>query len=273
MAQCMTPFEVQIETNRHTVPCGKCPACYARRISHWSFRLMEEDKISSSSLFLTLTYNTDHVPINAEGWMTLQKRDLQLYFKRLRKANSQKLKYFAVGEYGGKTERPHYHIILFNAKEKTIQHAWRKNEQQIGEIHFGKVSEASVGYTLKYMAKLGKIPKHAKDTRQKEFQIMSKGLGQTYIKKLRDWHHADIEQRMYCNLKDGKKISMPRYYKDKIYNTEQRGKLKAYHTQKIQDEKTALEQNPELLTIIQQRNASFEVEFKKLKVSQNQRKN
>jgi hypothetical protein len=234
---------------------------------------MEEEKISSSSLFLTLTYNTDNVPINKEGWMTLHKRDLQLYFKRLRKANSQQLKYFAVGEYGAKTERPHYHIILFNAKEKTIQHAWTKNEKPIGEIHFGKVSEASVGYTLKYMAKLGKIPKHAKDTRCKEFQIMSKGLGKAYIEKLRNWHHADIEERMYCNLLDGKKISMPRYYKDKIYNTDQRGKLKAYHTQKIQEEKTALEQNPELLNIIKQRNASFDVEFKKLKLSQNKRKN
>lgn len=205
--------------------------------------------------------------------MTLDKTDLQKYFKRLRKANRNQLKYFAVGEYGGHTERPHYHIILFNAKEKTIEYAWRKNEKQIGQVHFGKVSEASVGYTLKYMAKLGKIPKHAKDTRKKEFQIMSKGLGKNYIEKLRDWHHNDIEQRMYCNLKDGKKISMPRYYKDKIYNTEQRGRLKAYHTQKIQEERDKLENNPELLTIIKQRNASFDNEFKKLKSSQNKRKN
>jgi len=268
MAQCMTPFEIQVETNRHTVPCGKCPNCYKRRISHWSFRLMEEDKVSASSLFITLTYDTDNVPINTEGWMTLELTDLQKYFKRLRKNNPLKLRYFAVGEYGSKTERPHYHIILFNADEKTINKSWNK-----GEIHIGKVSEASVGYTLKYMAKLGKIPKHAKDTRKKEFQIMSKGLGKSYIKKLLSWHHSDIEERMYCNLKDGKKISMPRYYKDKIYNTEQRGKLKAYHTQKIQEEKTALEQNPDLLNIIQSRNASFEVEFKKLKNSQNARKN
>lgn len=36
------------------------------------------------------------------------------------------------------------------------------------------------------------------------------------------WHLADAENRMYCNLTDGKKISMPRYYKQKIYDDDTR---------------------------------------------------
>lgn len=31
------------------------------------------------------------------------------------------------------------------------------------------------------------------------------------------WHRADLDNRMYCVIEDGKKIAMPRYYKDKLY--------------------------------------------------------
>jgi hypothetical protein len=42
------------------------------------------------------------------------KRDLQLFFKRLRKAYPDvKLRYFACGKYGEQFARPHYHVILF----------------------------------------------------------------------------------------------------------------------------------------------------------------
>jgi len=34
---------------------------------------------------------------------------------------------------------------------------------------------------------------------------------------MKKWHKSDLENRMYVNLEDGKKIAMPRYYKDKIY--------------------------------------------------------
>lgn len=36
------------------------------------------------------------------------------------------------------------------------------------------------------------------------------------------WHKNDLNNRMYCNIPDGKKISMPRYYKNKIYEEYER---------------------------------------------------
>lgn len=39
---------------------------------------------------------------------------------------------------------------------------------------------------------------------------------------MRDWHYSDLKNRMYCTTEDGKKISMPRYYKDKLYHESQR---------------------------------------------------
>lgn len=171
--ECLTPFTVKDKQGGMIpVPCGKCPNCVKRRVSQWSFRLMQEEKVSSSAYFLTLTYDTSRVPLTKNGFMSLDKRDVQLFFKRLRKVNIEKLRYYLVGEYGGRTMRPHYHVILFNADLKTIQPAWA-----MGQIHYGSVAGASVGYTLKYMSKVNRIPLHRNDDRLPEFAHMSKGLG------------------------------------------------------------------------------------------------
>ena len=135
MAEWLTPFYVK---ERHTndeipVPCGRCPVCSARRVSGWSFRLMKEGERSSSSYFITLTYDTNHVPISPKGYMSLSKTDIQKFFKRLRKTNEEKIKYYVVGEYGSKTMRPHYHIILFNAKLETILKAWSLDGKYLGD--------------------------------------------------------------------------------------------------------------------------------------------
>lgn len=227
---CFTPLQLKNKNTQTNVlvPCGRCPQCYKRRISGWSFRLMQEDKRSDSSLFLTFTYDTKHVPITSNGFMGLSKRDVQLFIKRLRKAHTKKskpIRYYAAGEYGGKTNRPHYHIILFNAQLELIQPSWN-----LGQVHYGEVSGASVGYTLKYMSKKSKIPMHANDDRQPEFSLMSKGLGDNYTTEaMVNWHKSDLKERMYLNLEDGKKISMPRYYKQKIYTESERSEIAGHH--------------------------------------------
>lgn len=240
----MTPYGVKSKVNPNetiNVPCGKCPACFARRTSGWSFRLLQEDKISKSSYFITLTYDTSNVPISPNGFMSLSKRDVQLFFKRLRKAHTDAgIKYYAVGEYGGKSFRPHYHLLLFNAKIELIQPAW-----DLGNIHYGKVTGASVGYTLKYMSKVSRIPMHCNDDRVPEFGLMSKGLGANYLTdNMVKWHKDVLNLRMYCNLPDGKKISMPRYYKDKIYTEDERSVIAFFTRQKMLLELEKKEQNP-----------------------------
>src|SRR5678816_1259739 len=132
MAQCLTPFFIKDGNGKQVlVPCSKCTTCKARRVSAWSFRLMQEQKKSISAHFITLTYNDTHQPITKNGYRSLRKRHLRSFFKRLRKAQTSKgrvpakaIKYFAVGEYGGKVGRPHYHLLLFNCDIKTIQKAW-----------------------------------------------------------------------------------------------------------------------------------------------------
>lgn len=209
-----------------SVPCGKCLRCRNRRASSWSFRLMQEEKSHFTAWFLTLTYAAENLPISKNGFMTLQKRDVQLFMKRLRKAHApgHKLKYYVCGEYGTKKKRPHYHMILFGASVEKIQPAWN-----MGEIYYGTVTGASIGYTLKYMCKPAKPKKFARDDRNPEFSLMSKFLGINYVtENTKRWHHQRLLERFYVNIEGGIKASMPRYYRDKIYSRDQLSEVIGY---------------------------------------------
>jgi hypothetical protein len=216
-----------VETGYMPFPCGKCPACVRRRVSGWAFRLNKQSEQSNSAHFVTLTYNDEHIKKTKNGFETLVKKDVQDFFKRLRKLTKQKISYYAVGEYGDTGERPHYHIILFNANPKIVENAWKLNDITLGNVHFGDVGDASVGYTLKYISKEKKIPQFNGDDRQKEFALMSKGLGAGYLtENMVKWHtKGNLENKVYLPLKDGKKAAMPRYYKDKLYDKGQKFRI------------------------------------------------
>lgn len=240
---CLAPF---CKKDGDIIPCGKCPDCRKRYISGWSFRLMQQEKLHSSSYFITLTYDTNSVPISRNGFMSLCKRHVQLFLKRVRKSHpadrDEKIKYYAVGEYGGKGSRPHYHIILFGAQLELMltpsallalkvigldgKHPVQCKQWDHGHITVGLVSGASIGYTMKYVCKPRRIPLHRNDDRIPEFPLSSKGLGSNYITDaMFQWHHDDLLNRKYLVLPDGKKIAMPRYYRDKIYDMKNRADL------------------------------------------------
>lgn len=236
MAQCISPFGVLDKTTQMTfpVPCGKCYYCVQRKISEWSQRLMQEDKVSENARFVTLTYAPEHVPISEKRYMTLRKKDLQDFMKRLRyySPKNVKIKYYAVGEYGSNGMRPHYHLILFNTQPIHVEQAWL-----FGSVFFGTVAAASVGYTLKYISKKGKIPMHSNDDRVPEFSLMSKKLGASYLTPaMKKWHEDDILNRMYIAIEGGKKINMARYYKDKLYTKEQRENIGVHLAAKMAEE-------------------------------------
>lgn len=81
------------------------------RMSHWQTRIVHESKSWEDNSFITLTYGPGNLPPNS----SLEHRDYQLFFKRLRKRHSGKtIRYYMCGEYGDQTGRPHYHACLFN---------------------------------------------------------------------------------------------------------------------------------------------------------------
>lgn len=169
--------------------CGKCEQCHNRYIQHWTFRLQNELKYSKKSLFLTLTYDYDHVPMN-RGKFTLNKTDYQKFLKRLRKAlPDRKIKYVVAGEYGTEKGRPHYHLLMFGIDHddfNTINACWGK-----GTINVGSVEKGSIAYVFKYSVK---GTQKALDWRQsKQFVSMSKGLGEDFA------FNIQIQKNTYMN--------------------------------------------------------------------------
>lgn len=233
---CDSPFIVKTDEAQHAVPCGRCPLCKKRRVNSWVFRLQKEDERSSSSYFITLTYDNDHLPISPKGRLTLCKRDFQLFMKRLRKLSSNKLRYYAVGEYGTKNWRPHYHIILFNLENiKFVEDAWKAVSSfsttiallsdtalpevtTIGQIDWSIATPDSIAYTCKYIDKLARVPQYGGDDRVPEFSLMSKGLGANYVTDAMIKYHNDDLSRGYVTQRGGFKMPLPRYYANKLFD-------------------------------------------------------
>lgn len=199
------------------VPCGKCLHCRKKQRSEWAMRLYHELAYHEDSVFLTLTYNEKSLPEND----SLVKRDLQLFFKRLRKAlpSEKKIKYFACGEYGDEKERPHYHAIVFGlglkpADRQYVIDSWNKCDWDNEEIYngaFGYVSPESINYTAGYVNKKFSgnmaVEQYEQRGREPVFRISSLGLGKQFA--------LDESKRITEDLEinyQGRKVSIPRYY-------------------------------------------------------------
>lgn len=143
---------------RIELPCGKCAACQIQKRKDMSVRLAHEASQFENCCFITLTYDEDNLPLvldadekpitsfdagsDISARPTLCPADVQKFMKRLRRHltyipkkkkdgrdHIDKVRYFAVGEYGGKTHRPHYHILIFG---------WRPSDLQAFKLHKGR---------------------------------------------------------------------------------------------------------------------------------------
>lgn len=216
--RCPNPRYVWPTGKIQAVPCGKCLACLSNKRQEWAFRLMQEYRRSKSAAFITLTYHPKFLPETG-----VSKRHFQLFMKRLRFRSGEKLRYYAVGEYGTHNGRAHYHAIIFNFQgdEKFLQSIWSLRregvEVPLGIVHIGKVNEKSVQYTLKYVVQRGQ---HSDPKLNKPFALMSRsfGLGLWYLTdEMVAWHRSGLKN--YVML-DNRKCRLPRYYKDKIFHRE-----------------------------------------------------
>lgn len=134
----------QADSYQLRLPCGNCLGCRMARARAWALRCQLELQQHERTTFATLTYDEKHVPA------TLEKRHLQLWLKRLRAAAGP-LRFFASGEYGTTTERPHYHAILFGIANKEagmIQDTWHMGYTSTAEITPQRISYVA-GYTSK----------------------------------------------------------------------------------------------------------------------------
>lgn len=250
--KCLTPIWIKETSDTYgtEVPCGRCYNCVQTKRSSWTLRILMELRVAESANFVTLTYSPETVPVirqySKQLVQTLVKEDLQKFIKRLRKRITEdyngnerwckksektqkwspKIRYFGCGEYGSNTNRPHYHIILFNIPldyikydpinrkyySKVIEDIWKK-----GSVDIGKVERGSAHYMTKYhMFPLDERWIES-DKRQKPFALMSRkpGIGLNFIDDKITDYYVD-SKNPYYTFKDGTRVPYGRYYKQKI---------------------------------------------------------
>lgn len=164
-----------------------------------------------------MTYDDEHLP---KDW-NVSKDDVQRFHKRLRESldNPKQFKYYLTSEYGPEGGRPHYHAIYFGISPMEVHKIEEK--WQNGFVMVDEITDGRLRYVTGYIIEKLFVP----PGREPVFNLISKGLGASYIESHKVWHNdLSVNQRMYVPYY-GQKLCMPRYYKEKIYNS---GKRKAY---------------------------------------------
>lgn len=223
-----------ISTEYIYFPCGRCGPCLVSRSLTWQFRLHWENKRAVSAFFVTLTYDPTTIEYSEYGMPTISKHTLQKFIKRIRKQRqtwikkyskpshlnyissalrSKKIRYYAIGEYGDKFGRPHYHVILFNVSARElekIQDVWK-----LGAVHTGDVEPASIGYVCKYHI-TAKENEHANQFRQKPFALMSKRpeIGSNYLDHNKDYH---LIHNSFHAIFENKPVMLPKKWIDRLF--------------------------------------------------------
>lgn len=214
-----------------SIGCGHCAECAMQKSRDWTTRIILENYYSKDSYFFTLTYNDQNYT------KSLLKSDLKEFIKKVRNYYYKHFKidgirYYAIGEYGSKSARAHYHILFFNlpikkSMDKDI--TFKKVSKSIngdyifevplfdklwnkGFVSIGSVNKQSIGYVSRYCnkkklsymttedyAKLDLIP---------EFSLMSKkpGIGFQYVED----HFEEILKNNFKVYVDGQAYVLDR---------------------------------------------------------------
>jgi hypothetical protein len=207
------------------LPCGQCIGCRLERSRQWAMRCVHEAQMYDRNCFVTLTYDDEHLPANG----SLNKRDFQLFMKRLRKRYGAGIRYYQCGEYGELLGRPHHHAILFNFdfpdkqlwsvrdgvrlyRSASLEQLWPHGYSTIGDVTF-----ESAAYVARYCTKkiTGKLAGEHYKGKMPEYATMSRrpGIGRAWLEKYKD----DVYNHDYVVVRNGLKLRPPRYY-DKIYD-------------------------------------------------------
>lgn len=251
------------------INCGKCLGCRMDYAKTWANRCMLEAKQFKENYFVTLTYDDAHLHtveyIDEETGEksikgTLYPKDLQDFFKKLRRhweytygwqktETNPGIRFYACGEYGDRTKRPHYHALIFNMPIPDKKPMFKNfQEDQIftskileeiwgnGIISIGKLSWETCAYTARYVMKKQQgidAEWYKKQGLVPEFVRMSRkpGIGRNYYEKNKDLIYESDEIFMTDGKGNVRTAKPPRYF-DLLYALENPDKIEEIKQQR-----------------------------------------
>lgn len=212
------------------VSCGQCLECRKKKAMEWRVRLLEEFKHQKKGAYVTFTFSDQSIikiaeRYNLEDVNEIAKKAVRLFLERWRKKYKSSIKHWLITELGGKYDRIHLHGFIFSKVDKNIiTDLW-----SYGFCYYGyNLNEKCINYVVKYLTKI--------DTKHKEYKPIiccSPGIGKSAINnKLISWtkfNEIETEDNILVN---GKRFPLPNYYRNLLYNDEEKEKIWIQHINK-----------------------------------------
>jgi len=217
--------------------------CRKQKAMQWQIRLTEEIKRNKHAKAITLTFSNEHITKlynefpNITGYPLdnhIAKIAVRRFLERYRKKYKTSIRHWFVTELGHNgTENIHLHGILWTTTNgDEIEKLW-----QYGFIWRGYTTESKIngwgirnyvnGNTITYMTKY--ILKQ--DEKHKNYQskiLTSPGIGSGYENSYNAKKNLYMETKTTnetYRTETGYRLSLPIYYRNKLYSEEQREKL------------------------------------------------
>lgn len=201
----------------------------------------------SDNAFVTLTYEDSKLPMNSKELPTLAPEHLRNWLKRFRKSvEPARIRFYAVGEYGDESWRPHYHAAIFGfpscRRGKTLRRPETRSRALwaeccvscklvgdtwgYGDVDLGILETASARYISGYVTKKMTMRDDARLLgREPEFARMSNrpGIGHSALWELADtilkYHlvETDAQGDVPVTLRHGStELPLGRYLRRKL---------------------------------------------------------
>lgn len=212
------------------VGCGRCFECRRQKRREWQVRLTEDIKINNKCLFVTFSFSEQaldnlekEIKWNKSYYIRsneIARLAVRRFLERWRKKFKKSVRHWLVTELGqNNTERIHIHGLLWTEENKEIiEDRWQYGNIWIGDY----VNERTINYIVKYLSKSDGVHKNYVPK-----MFVSKGIGSNYLESVnarRNKFKDDKTNELYVNRK-GYRFGLPIYYRNKIYNDEERERL------------------------------------------------
>lgn len=216
--------------------CGECYECRKKKQREYQIRLQEEIRTSHGE-FITLTIDENNLKKmskelkkeNKKIWERAKEINaleneiatisLRRFLERVRKETGKSIKHWCITELGEEKGRIHIHGIFFgNEIVEIIKKKWNYGFTYIGQY----VNERTVMYITKYMFKTCEYNPLFKGK-----VLSSAGIGAGYVSRYDSSRNKfnDKNTNETYQFRNGVKVNLPNYYKNKIYTEEEKEKL------------------------------------------------
>lgn len=190
---CRKPY---VASDGLELPCGRCMPCRVNRRDIWTARCVLESLYHPVSSFITLSYSDHFYPADE----SVSVEEMQGFCKRLRSSLGP-FRFLAVGEYGSRTFRAHYHALLFGLRPShdALTKIWGK-----GHVWVGSVTPQSARYCAGYTVKRLIKGDERLEGRSPEFMRCSlkPGIGYPALELLEEVHYTAFGSKHLLETRD-----------------------------------------------------------------------